>query len=116
LHPFSTSDFSDDNPLVASMQRNNKVLNFSYIFIFYKSFRFNSLEGKMFKTVEATIDTDGHVDLKESVHLLHSCRAFVTIIDVSDVSETSLLSEAALAVDWEKPEEDAAWSHLQQGQ
>ena len=28
------------------------------------------------------------------------------------VNETALLSEAALA-DWLRPEEDAAWSHLQ---
>jgi hypothetical protein len=27
--------------------------------------------------------------------------------------ETALLSEAALAEDWNRPEEDAAWSHLQ---
>jgi predicted RNase H-like HicB family nuclease len=27
--------------------------------------------------------------------------------------ETAILSEAALAVDWIRPEEDAAWSHLQ---
>jgi hypothetical protein len=31
------------------------------------------------------------------------------------VHETALLSEAALAEDWNRPEEDAAWSHLQQG-
>lgn len=29
------------------------------------------------------------------------------------VSETALLSEAALAEDWDRPEEDAVWSHLQ---
>jgi hypothetical protein len=28
-------------------------------------------------------------------------------------SETALLSEQALAVDWSKPEEDIAWAHLQ---
>jgi hypothetical protein len=27
-----------------------------------------------------------------------------------------LLSEAVLAKDWNRPEEDAAWSHLQQEQ
>ena len=27
--------------------------------------------------------------------------------------ETTLLSEAALAVDWNRPEEDATWPHLQ---
>ena len=26
---------------------------------------------------------------------------------------TALLSEAALAMDWNRPEEDAAWQHLQ---
>jgi hypothetical protein len=29
------------------------------------------------------------------------------------VDETALLSEAALAEDWNRPEEDAAWAHLQ---
>jgi len=28
-------------------------------------------------------------------------------------SESALLSEAALAEDWSRPEEDAAWSHFQ---
>jgi hypothetical protein len=31
----------------------------------------------------------------------------------SYVSNTALLSEAALGEDWNRPEEDAAWSHLQ---
>jgi hypothetical protein len=30
-------------------------------------------------------------------------------------NETALLSEAALAQDWNRPEEDAAWTHLQSG-
>lgn len=29
------------------------------------------------------------------------------------VSETAILSEAALAQDWERPEEDEAWATLQ---
>ena len=29
------------------------------------------------------------------------------------VSKPALLSEAALAEDWDRPEEDVAWSHLQ---
>ena len=32
---------------------------------------------------------------------------------VADESQTALLSERALAEDWNRPEEDAAWSHLQ---
>lgn len=32
-----------------------------------------------------------------------------------DPAETALLAEAALSADWNRPEEDAAWSHLQSG-
>lgn len=42
----------------------------------------------MIQTVEAVIDTGGTL---------------------------RLLAEAALAVDWDRPEEDAAWAHLQPG-
>ncbi len=67
----------------------------------------------MLKSVEATIETDGKIHLLEPLRLGHSCRAIVTIIDEPDVPETALLSQQALAHDWERPEEDAAWSHLQ---
>jgi len=43
-------------------------------------------------------------------------RKFLIILDdepATTVSETSFLSEAALAEDWNRPEEDAAWAHLQ---
>jgi len=41
-------------------------------------------------------------------------RALVTILEEKPYPhETALLSEAALAEDWDRPEEDAAWSHLQ---
>jgi hypothetical protein len=42
--------------------------------------------------------------------------ALVTILDEAHPvvsAETALLSEPALAADWNRPEEDAAWSHLQ---
>ena len=70
----------------------------------------------MFRTVEAIIDEQGNVRLLESVHLSAARRALVTILEqepVDIVSETALLSEPALAEDWNRPEEDAAWSHLQ---
>ena len=41
---------------------------------------------------------------------------FVTIFDEDravKVDETALLSEPALAQDWNRPEEDAVWSYLQ---
>jgi hypothetical protein len=70
----------------------------------------------MIKTVEAVIDEKGHVRLLESINLPSARRALVTILEepATSISETALLSERALAEDWNRPEEDAAWSHLQQ--
>lgn len=73
----------------------------------------------MLKAIEATIDTNGEVHLKEQVHIKTPCRAIVTIIDDTtekSVDEITMLSEQALATDWNRPEEDEAWSHLQQAQ
>ncbi|MFN2509048.1 MAG: hypothetical protein ABR589_09780 [Chthoniobacterales bacterium] len=68
-------------------------------------------------TVPAEIDEHGNVRLLEKVHGTAKRRAFVTILDDSEgVSETALLSEAALAEDWERPEEDKAWSYLRPAQ
>ena len=71
----------------------------------------------MIQTVEAVIDESGTVHLTEAVRVSGTRRALVTILEeparVSEsASETALLSEAALA-DWNRPEEDEAWSHLQ---
>ena len=63
----------------------------------------------MLKAYEATIETDGSVRLRESVQLPQPCRAIVTVIEESEGSETALLIEAALAEDWNRPEEDDAW-------
>ena len=68
----------------------------------------------MLKSIEATIESDGIVHLKEPIHLDGPHTAIVTIIEKSIVSETALLSEIALAEDWNKLEEDEAWSHFQQ--
>ena len=70
----------------------------------------------MLRSVEATIEPDGEVRLRRPLRLQHTCRAIVTIIDESEIPETALLSEQALAEDWNRPEEDEAWSHLQQAQ
>ena len=67
----------------------------------------------MLKSIEATIETNGDVHLREPIRVGHACRAIVTILDEPDVPETALLSQDSLARDWERPEEDAAWSHLQ---
>ena len=67
----------------------------------------------MLKAVEATIETSGEIRLLEPIHLAHSCRAIVTIMEEPEIPETALLSQPTLARDWERPEENAAWSHLQ---
>ena len=73
----------------------------------------------MLQTYEAIIDEQGNVHLLESIRLPKRQRALVTVLldqSETDAAETALLSEAALAKDWNRPEEDAAWSHLQPGQ
>jgi hypothetical protein len=72
----------------------------------------------MIRTVEAVIDKHGNVHLLEFVQLPTARRALVTILDDEPSAwahETALLSERALAQDWNRPEEDVAWSHLQPG-
>ncbi len=67
----------------------------------------------MRQTIEATIDEQGNVRLLQPIQLSKPQRAYVTILaDGEDIPDTALLSEAALAKDWDRPEEDAAWSHL----
>lgn len=69
----------------------------------------------MLRTIEATIDRDGKVHLQQEIQLPEPRRALVTILDEPAylISETTLLSEDALAEDWTRPEEDEAWAHLQ---
>ncbi len=69
----------------------------------------------MLRTVEATIDERGVVHLKEQVRVRSGTRALVTILDENEsVDDVTAASEPALAEDWSRPEEDQAWSHLQQ--
>ena len=70
----------------------------------------------MIRTVEAVVDVNGAVRLLESTSVQEARRALVTILDEepsAQVTETAALSEPALAEDWNRPEEDAAWAHLQ---
>ena len=72
----------------------------------------------MLRTVEAVIDEHGKVHLLEDVQLTEARKALVTILEdipTIGVPETALLSEPALAKDWDQPEEDEAWSHLRPG-
>jgi len=69
------------------------------------------------QTVEATIDEKGSVRLLHNIVIRKPARALVTIMDGDETImsgyETALLSESALAEDWNRPEEDIAWQHLQ---
>ena len=69
----------------------------------------------MIQTVEAVIDDTGRVQLLGQVHGTGTRRALVTVLEepAAAPGEAALLAEAALAADWSRPEEDAAWSHLQ---
>jgi hypothetical protein len=71
----------------------------------------------MHRIIEATIDKDGRVHLQQKIQLAEAHRALVTILDEPAylVAEIALLSEAALAEDWNRPEEDGAWEHLKPG-
>lgn len=66
-------------------------------------------------TVEAVIDILGNVRILQPISISKTRRALVVILDelVPEIAETALLSEAALAEDWLRPEEDEAWSYLQ---
>ncbi len=70
----------------------------------------------MLQTVEAVVDESGNVRLLEPLHLSSARRALVTLLDDTHAitsAGTAVLSEPALAADWNRPEEDAAWSHFQ---
>jgi hypothetical protein len=72
-------------------------------------------EPTMIRTIEAVVDTQGKVELAEPIRLAAPRRALVTIFEDEAAlpgHEAALLSETALE-DWNRPEEDAAWSHLQ---
>jgi hypothetical protein len=67
------------------------------------------------QTVEAVVDADGRVRLLGEIRVSAPRRALVTILDepAAVPGEAALMAEPALAVDWSRPEEDDAWSHLQ---
>ncbi len=66
-------------------------------------------------TVEAVIDEAGNVKILQPILLKGAQRALLVILNepALSIAETALLSEAALAEDWLKPEEDEAWAYLQ---
>jgi hypothetical protein len=74
------------------------------------------LEVAMHQAFEGSVDEGGNIRLASDVKLPAGRRAIVIVLDeiaAPILNETYLLSEAALAVDWNRPEEDAAWAYLQ---
>ena len=66
------------------------------------------------RSIEVTFEKDGTVRLPKKMRLPARRRAILTILDEPiPVSGIALLSEAALAEDWNRPEEEDAWAHLQ---
>ena len=73
----------------------------------------------MLRTIPAIIDQNGHIRFLEQVKLPSGRRVLITILDDESLTElegTAQLSEKALAEDWNRPEEDKVWSHLQSQQ
>lgn len=71
----------------------------------------------MLQTFKGVIDLDGRLRTTERINLSKPRRVIVTLLDsdpAEDDFDLALLSETALARDWNRPEEDEAWSHLAQ--
>ncbi len=71
----------------------------------------------MLQAIEGIIDENGKLRILDKVNLPKSRRVIITILDEEpsdDAVNLALLSESALARDWDRPEEDEAWSHLAQ--
>ena len=63
------------------------------------------------QTIDVEIDAEGNLHPLEPIGKLPADRALLTPLPGGD--DTLALAEPALAGDWLRPEEDAAWAHLQ---
>jgi hypothetical protein len=76
-------------------------------------------ETAMMQTYEAVLQPNGHLQFLDwiATQPLTPRRVLVTFTEESALPDTALcgatLSEPALAHDWLREEEDAAWAHLQ---
>ncbi len=68
----------------------------------------------MLRTLEAVIDSHGHVCWGEQIQLKTPQRVLITLLDVP-VDETLIMAESSLAKEWLNTDEEAAWAHLQPG-
>ena len=73
----------------------------------------------MLHTYKATVDQKGNLQLPENLTLPSGSQVLITVLDKplpDTANDETLLSEQALAKDWNKPEEDEAWETLRQEQ
>jgi predicted DNA-binding antitoxin AbrB/MazE fold protein len=69
----------------------------------------------MNRTVLAEVLEDGTIRPLDPIDAPKGERVWVTLQSIdSSLIEPALLSEKSLGVDWDRPEEDEAWSYLQQ--
>lgn len=69
----------------------------------------------MAKVFEVIVSADGSLRPLGEVDLPAGRRLFLSVVDDQESSmENSLLSQQALAEDWETETEDAAWAYLQE--
>ena len=62
-----------------------------------------------------TIDPDGHVNTDRPLPITRTTKVILTlVIDDGAEPDLALASEAALAKDWNREEEDEAWATLQE--
>ncbi len=70
----------------------------------------------MMRTIEAIVESDKHIRILEDADLTEGQKVLVTLLDdihvPADGVETALLSENSLGVDWNRKEEEQAWSNL----
>ena len=62
-------------------------------------------------TVTAEVDEQGNLHPDKPLAVPPGAKVLIAVLEPGQ-RETALLSEAALAEDWNRLEEDAAWSHL----
>ncbi len=68
----------------------------------------------MLRIIEVEIDAAGQIHPLEFVRKLPVGPALLTLLTPA-MDEVPHLTEPALAEDWLRPQEDAAWAHLQPG-
>ncbi len=66
----------------------------------------------MARTVDVEVNAIGEIHVVAPAPAPPQGRALLTW-QTSETKETVRLSETSLAEDWLRPEEDAAWAHLQ---